>query len=148
MKMTWESQDFLDFAKGLEDFVTFETTLMTATQNIMRVLHDEILKRTPVDTGNLRKMWSAGDNLLFTVDKVQGGYEVTIINKAINKRNLTEAYPNGYMYGVAVNDGHKTPTGGWIQGKFFVEASITQVTESKRLETIVYNELQKWWKSV
>ena len=139
MKITWDFSELIDFGKNITDTHKLETTLMTATQNIARELHEHLLRRTPIDTGNLRKMWSAGDNLKFTVKKVNNGYEVTLINEA---RAL---HKDGYMYGVAVNDGHKTPSGnGWVMGRFFVENSIGATYQST--EQIVAKELQKWWK--
>jgi hypothetical protein len=86
-------------------------------------------------------MWSAGDNLKFTVCEVNGGFEVTFINTA--RANTAD----GFMYGVAVNDGHKKPGGvGWVMGRFFVEKSIL-LTEPQ-VEQIIMNELKKWWDSV
>lgn len=138
MKFEFDLHELVDFSNKLQDTYELETTLMTATQNVARVLHAHLLNNTPVDTGNLRKMWSAGDNLYFTVEKRGSGYEVTFINEAKN---------NGFMYGRAVNDGHKTPDGnGWVMGRFFVEKSIVQVRDSKQLESIVFKELQQWWK--
>lgn len=138
MKLEWNFKELTNFANNLKDTYELETALMTATQNVARVLHDRILMNTPIDTGNLRKMWSAGDNLYFTVEDVDGGYQVTFINEAKN---------NGFMYGVAVNDGHRTPDGsGWVMGRFFVEKSIIQVGSSQQLESIIMRELNKWWK--
>ena len=138
MKLEWNFKKLTNFANNLKDTYELETALMTATQNVARVLHDRILMNTPIDTGNLRKMWSAGDNLYFTVEDVDGGYQVTFINEAKN---------NGFMYGVAVNDGHRTPDGsGWVMGRFFVEKSIIQVGSSQQLESIIMRELNKWWK--
>jgi hypothetical protein len=137
MKLEWDFHEFNDFAKRLQDKHELETALMTATQNVARVLHKHLLLNTPIVTGNLRKMWSAGNNLYFEVKDLGDGYEVTFINAAQN---------NGFMYGVSVNDGHRTTSGGWVMGRFFVEKSIIQVGESQRLENLVYKELQKWWK--
>ena len=138
MKLEWNFKELTNFANNLKDTYELETALMTATQNVARVLHDRLLMNTPIDTGNLRKMWSAGDNLYFTVEDVDGGYQVTFINEAKN---------NGFMYGVAVNDGHRTPDGsGWVMGRFFVEKSIIQVGSSQQLESIIMRELNKWWK--
>ena len=142
MKLEWDFHEFNDFANRLKDTYELETALMTATQNVARVLHQRLLTNTPIDTGNLRKMWSAGDNLYFTVKDVDGGYEVTFINEAINRRYSGE----GFMYGVAVNDGHRSVDGGWVMGRFFVEKSIVQVGSSQQLETIIMTEIQKWWK--
>lgn len=139
MKLKWDFSELTDFAKRLENSYEISSALMTATQNVARVLHQHLLIQTPVKTGNLRKMWSAGDNLLFTVDEIGSGYEVTFINTA--RANSAD----GFMYGVAVNDGHKTPTGGWVMGRFFVEKAILQTAESKQLENIIMTELKKWW---
>ena len=137
MKLEWDFHEFNDFANRLKDTHELETALMTATQNVARVLHDHLLRNTPIITGNLRKMWSAGDNLYFTVEAMGDGYQVTFINESKN---------NGFMYGVAVNDGHRSVNGGFVMGRFFVEKSIIQVGESAKLESIIYKELDKWWK--
>lgn len=139
MKFEWDFSELTLFADRLENGYQFDTAMMTATQNIARVLHQYLLMQTPIDTGNLRKMWSAGDNLRFTVEPVNGGYKVTLINVAQNDK--------GFRYGLAVNDGHKKPNGsGWVMGRFFVEKSILQTTNN--VEQIIMTELQKWWDSV
>ena len=107
----------------------FETAIMTATQEIARELHKALLKNTPIKTGNLRKMWSAGDNLMFNVERVGNGFEVTLVNNAQDDK--------GFKYGRAVNYGHKTPSGGWVAGRFFVEASEAQT------EPLCYNIVQR-----
>ena len=146
MGLIWDISELLEFADNLQDTHDLETSLMTATQKVARVLHSYLLELTPVDTGNLRKMWSAGDNLLFQVERVEGGLEVTFINEAINKRNLSEKYPEGFKYGLAVNDGHSTASGGWVMGRFFVENSI-DLTKGQ-LDNLIMTELRKWWKGV
>ena len=113
----------------------YETALMTATQEIARELHKALLTNTPVVTGNLRKMWSAGDNLSFTVERIKNGYQVTLINDAQDVKE--------FKYGKAVNYGHKTPNGGWVIGNFFVEKSEAQ-TEPKCYD-IVKRNLQKYF---
>lgn len=140
MKVTWDFSEFEKFADGLADKHPFDTAMMTATQNIARVLHGHLLKNTPVDTGNLRKMWSAGGNLAFTVEPVSEGFMVTFVNLAQNAK--------GFRYGLAVNDGHKTTSGGWVMGKFFVEASLLQTAKSTKIDAIIMEQLQKWWDSV
>lgn len=141
MKIEFDFSELYDFADRLKDTHNFETSLMTATQNIARVLHGNLLEQTPIKTGNLRKMWSAGDNLLFIVEKVNGCYEVTLINTASRDSK------DGFMYGTAVNDGHKTPDGsGWVMGKFFVGNSIDLTYP--QVQKIVMTELKKWWGGV
>lgn len=139
MKISWDVTEFVKFAESLSDVHNFDGAMMAATQKVARVLHRHLLNQTPVVTGNLRKMWSAGDNLKFTVEKVNNGFEVTFINTA------RADSADGYMYGVAVNDGHRTPNGGWVMGRFFVERAVLQTAGSAQIEQIIMNELQKWW---
>ena len=142
MDIEWDFSELTKFATNLSGYET-ETALMTVAQKVAKVLHQYLLIQTPVDTGNLRKMWSANNNLQFTVKSVATGFEVTFINTArANSKN-------GFMYGVAVNDGHKTPGGnGWVMGRFFVEKAILQTANSTETEQIIFNELQKWWDSL
>lgn len=142
MKLEFDFKELTDFAYRLSNHHNLETTLMTATKEVAKVLHRYLLIQTPVKTGNLRKMWSAGENLKFTVHRIGSGFEVTFINTA---RANTE---DGFMYGVAVNDGHRTPSGGWVMGRFFVERAILQTANSTQIESIIMRELQKWWDSI
>lgn len=139
MKIDWDFHEFTDFAESLVNKHHFDTAMMTATREVARVLHKYLLIQTPVKTGNLRKMWSAGDNLYFIVEPVNDGFEVTFVNKA--KANSE----NGFMYGLAVNDGHRTVNGGWVMGRFFVEKAILQTENGTQIERIIMNELQQWW---
>lgn len=142
MKLEWDFSELYKFADNLQDKHEIDSAFMVATRNIARVLHQYLLVQTPVDTGNLRKMWSAGNNLLFTVDVVDEGFQVTFINTA---RANTK---NGFMYGSAVNDGHRTVNGGWVMGRFFVERAILQTAGASRIEQMIMNELQKWWDGI
>ena len=146
MKFEWDLSELTEFAENLS--YGLDTALMTATQEIAKVLHKQLLIQTPVDTGNLRKMWSAGDNLFFTVERVNNGFQVTLVNKARSGKDArSDDETTGFMYGLAVNDGHKTPDGtGWVMGRFFVEKSIIQTVP--KTEQIIMRELQKWWESV
>lgn len=139
MKLEWDFKEFTLFAERLQNFHNLDSAMMAATRAIAKVLHKYLLMQTPVKTGNLRKMWSAGDNLLFTVEQDADGYTVTFINTA--RANTSD----GYMYGVAVNDGHMSNNGGWVMGRFFVEKAILQTAGNKQLESIIMNELEKWW---
>lgn len=139
MKVEYDFSELTKFASRLQDTHDLDSALMAATRQVARVLHQHLLIQTPVKTGNLRKMWSAGDNLLFTVNKVGSGYEVIFINTA--RANSAK----GFMYGIAVNDGHRTVSGGWVMGRFFVETAILQTAESTQLENLIMKELKKWW---
>lgn len=134
MNITVDVSEFTRFSKRLQDYERFETALMTAAQKIAKVLHKEVLKRSPVDTGNLRKMWSAGDNLMFYVDRKGDGYEVTLVNKAENS--------DGYKYPWVVNYGYYSSKG-WVMGQFFVENSVAAA--EKVAEKYIRKELTKWF---
>lgn len=135
MKIEVDITEFTKFNKRLRDYERFETALMTASKKIAQVLHKELLKRSPIDTGNLRKMWSAGDNLMFYVERKGNGYEVTLVNEARNE--------HGYKYPWVVNYGHNSSKG-WVDGKFFVEKSIA--ASEKVAEKYIRKELTKWFK--
>ena len=134
MKLEWDLSGLVDFGERLNDYHEFETYIMTATQEIARVYHQALVTRTPVLTGNLRKMWSAGDNLQFTVKQVEGGYEVTLENEAEDEY--------GRKYGQIVNDGYYSKSGKFIKGRMFIENSIGY-TEDK-VNKIIAKQLQKW----
>lgn len=131
--------DFSGVQKALSGLnkEVYETALMTATQEIAKELHKALLQNTPVVTGNLRKAWSSGENLMFNVERVPNGFQVTLINDA------RAGSADGFPYAEAVNNGHKTPNGGWVMGKFFVERSESQ-TEPKCYD-IVRKNLRKYF---
>ena len=136
IEVEWNFDAVQKKLNSLNDEV-YETAIMTATQEIARVLHEALLNNTPVITGNLRKMWSAGDNLLFTVTRIDNSFEVTLINEA--RANSA----NGYQYAYAVNYGHKGKNGGWIAGRFFLEASEAQTEPQCR--SIIEKNLRKYF---
>lgn len=142
MKLKWEYdfKEVIDFCEKIGDPHTSETYLMTATQEIAKLLHKNLLEYTPVKTGNLRKMWSAGDNLLFTVEKLKTCYKVTLVNAA------RTGGKRGYKYGNSVENGHPSPNGGWVMGKFFVKKSIVELGNSKELQAIILKELREWFR--
>ena len=137
MKFEWDLTELDKFSTRLEKAYEFETAMMTATQEIAKVLHQILIGRTPVDTGNLRKMWSAGDNLLFTVEPVKDGYMVTFENKASKKVNDGNGGEKDYYYGWIVNYSPKS------KHRFFVEKSVGVTEEFVRM--IDNDELNKWF---
>lgn len=145
MKLKWDFSEFTEFTERLQDFSKFEIFAKQITKEIANALREALFRNTPVLTGNLAASWGGEENYSFTVQKLKSGYSVTLKNHAMN--NKSPKYPN-FKYGLAVNDGHRTPNGGWVMGKFFVENSIIQTAESNELESIVMREIQNWWKGV
>lgn len=145
MELKWDFSEFTEFAERLQDFSNFDKFAQQITKEIADTLREALFRNTPVLTGNLAASWGGKENYSFTVKKFDYGYSVTLYNRAMN--NKSPKYPN-FKYGLAVNDGHRTPNGGWVMGRFFVEKSIIQTAESNELESIVMREIQKWWKGV
>lgn len=139
MKLQFDFSEVNKFVKRLNNPHDYETAMMTATQELAKVLHKCLLEKTPVKTGNLRKMWSAGDNLLYKVEKKYGGYQVTFVNEAENEY--------GFKYGRAVNYGHRLPYGKRgdrrVPGRFFVENSVIETEEVA--QKIIMRELTRWF---
>lgn len=81
-------------------------------------------KRTPVDTGNLRRKWNIGE-----IRDTGNGYEVEIINP-------TE-------YASYVEYGHRTRDHtGWVQGKFMMTKSEMELEQE--LPKIIEKKLRKF----
>lgn len=138
MKLKYDFDELIQFGKRLNSEYELETTLMTVAREIAKVLHNHIINNTPIETGNLRKMWSAGDNLAFNVEKVSNGYQITLINTAQNEK--------GFKYGLPLNDGHSTVSGGWVMGKFFVDRSVAITENSNQIHRIIRKELDEWFR--
>lgn len=96
----------LDSLAGKTDLDAF---YRQAAKELAARLLTMVKKRTPVDTGALRRGWTIGE-----VKAVEGGYEVEVLNP-------TE-------YASYVEFGHRTrlnPEGGrgWVKGRFMLQIS-------------------------
>lgn len=99
-------RDRLDSLAGKTDLDAF---YRQAAKELAARLLTMVKKRTPVDTGTLRRGWTIGE-----VKAVEGGYEVEVLNP-------TE-------YASYVEFGHRTrlnPEGGrgWVKGRFMLRIS-------------------------
>lgn len=93
-----------------------------------------IIKRTPVDSGELRKSW------ITEVREIADGYEVTI--------------STNILYAPYVNYGHRQEVGRfvktigkrlkqpWVEGSFFIQRAEAQTKKS--IEKVVAKHLKKW----
>ena len=95
--------DSLAWKTGLDAFYR------QAAKELAARLLTMVKKRTPVDTGTLRRGWTIGE-----VKAMEGGYEVEVLNP-------TE-------YASYVEFGHRTrlnPEGGrgWVKGRFMLQIS-------------------------
>lgn len=157
MKFEWDFHELFDFRDALMDTAMFNEYCEKITKEIVAVLHKALINNTPVDFGTLQAFWQTDENYAYLVERKNGGFEVTLINKA--------------KYATWVNDGHKQRPGrfipgywvgnhfrydpnadggmqlkkSWVDGRFFVENSILQVENSSQLDKIIYKELNKWF---
>ena len=136
----------------------FEAAIMTATQEIARELHEALVKNTPVITGKLKSGWNSEENLSFKVEKVDGGYKVTLINDVEYASAVNYGHPSHNQYNkggtpYVVKNRIKVPVANplqnpadatWVWGHFFVEASEAQ-TEPK-CYNIVQKNLRKYFR--
>ncbi len=67
---------------------------------------------TPVETGKTASSWS------YTVNKTRSGYELVFSNSNINK---------GVPIAVILQYGHGTGTGGWVQGRDYINPALQPV---------------------
>lgn len=83
-----------------------------------------VKKRTPVDTGELRRNWTAG-----TVERKGDEIVIEVIN--------------GLLYASYVEYGHRTANHkGWVEGKFMLTVSVAEV--ERMAPKLVERKLQKF----
>lgn len=162
MKFEWDFTELVRFSNNLEND-SFKDWMKTATEEIARVLLETIKRKTPVVTGELLQGWS--DNNIGSLIKVRSnGYEVILVNKV----EYASAVNNGHYSYNQYNKGGKpyivrnrtVPYDGkfggnypnadtYVFGRFFVEKSIFELSESKSIiEGIIMEHLQDWWSGV
>lgn len=152
MKLKFDTRELVDFSKRLKNFSEFERACKEIAQEITKVLHKMLITNTPVVTGELRLGWSGGTNCSYIVKKVWGGYRVELINDVPYALSVNDGHYSYNQYGgpyevknrtVPYTQGNNAPT--FVFGHFFVEKSILTLENSKKLEKIVYKELEKWF---
>lgn len=98
-------RDNLDkMLKNNDEFIKSLTLYLT--RELLRML----IKATPVDSGYLKDGW-----FVIALTKTAGGYEAEIANNT--------------NYASYVNYGHRTKSGGWFDGKFFIELSVAELKD-------------------
>ena len=153
MKLEWDFSELLKFADNLQS-ADLENTFKRITKDISKALLKRMKALTPVgDTYELINGWNGNH---FAVKEVADGYEVLIVNndpKALWVNDGHKAYnqyggPYKIKHRVKVPTPYKWQKGDatwYVFGHFFVERSIVQLKESKKIEDIILQELHKWW---
>lgn len=92
-------------------------------EELAKRLIRKVKKKTPVDTGHLKKNWEAK-------------------KPVVNKNEAYVKVENNVEYAEAVELGHRTKTGGFIEGRFMLKRSIDEL--EKQIPGIYYREMQKF----
>ena len=156
MRIEWDFNELFDFGDKLVEFSRFEAAAKQSAQKIAKVLLRHIKGFTPIgETGELIRGWD-GNNFLVT--EVDGGFEVSIVNTAPYAADVNDGHKAYNQFGgpykihnerrIKVPNRSKWQKGSdtwYVYGHFFVERGIEQFEATTQIETIVYNELRKWW---
>jgi hypothetical protein len=168
MKFEYDFKELSDFADKLRDLAQFEKAMEKATKEIAKVLLRWMKSFTPVEEYTLINGWNGNK---FLVTKKDNGFEVLIVNttpyaldvndghKAYNQyggpypiHNKVTRGPYGKLQGrVQVRSPHKWQRGDatyYVFGHFFVERGILRLCETKEIEEIIMDQLNKWWRSL
>lgn len=160
MKFKWDFSEFYEFAEQLES-VDLDNVFKRIAQAISKELWKRMKMFTPIgETGDLIKGWN---NNNFAVTTTEKGYLVEIINttpyaiwvndghRSFNKWNVGTNKPYVVENRVKVPYQYKWQKGDgthYVFGHFFVERGILSLVNSTQLDTIIFNELMKWWNSL
>ena len=147
-----EFDDFKEFENKLRDDKGLDLLIRDGVQKVAKAFHQMLITRTPVVTGHLRSGWGKGENLLFNVVSVNGGYEVTFTNDVSYASHANDGHYSYNQYGGAYLVKNRTPkiydvagsnkSETYVFGHFFVEKAVVDM-QSYRLEKIIYAELEK-----
>lgn len=127
---SWGKVDFSDFKnlqKKLEKLteVDLDEFCREISKELAARLLRKVIKRTPVGDypsgsgktgGTLRRGWSAAYAEAAEVTQSGNTYMIEMTNPV--------------DYGIYVNYGHRTRSGGWVPGQFFIEISIEELESS------------------
>lgn len=94
----------------------------SCAKRIAGQLLKDVVKRTPVKSGKLASSWKAG-----AIEKDGTTYTITVENNALSD--------NGVPYAVYVEFGHRTRSGGWVEGRKML--TITEDEIKEKMPTVL-----------
>lgn len=98
-------------AQQLEEFFS------SCAKRIAGQLLRDVVKRTPIVSGKLASSWTAGK-----VEKDGDTYTITVENNALSD--------NGVPYAIYVEYGHRTRSGGWVEGRKMLTITEEEIKEA------------------
>lgn len=129
-----------EFQKIIEEMETEKEQLMIDTiKELAARLLRKVIKRTPSDTGNLRRNWAVSD-----VRKNGGNYEIEVSNS-------TE-YASYVEFGHRQTPGRFVPAIGkrlkksWVKGKFMLTISEDEL--KRQAPAVIEKKITEWLKKL
>ena len=129
-----------EFKKIIEEMETEKEQLMIDTiKELTARLLRKVIKRTPSDTGNLRRNWTVSD-----VRKNGGNYEIEVSNS-------TE-YASYVEFGHRQTPGRFVPAIGkrlkksWVKGKFMLTISEDEL--KRQAPAVIEKKITEWLKKL
>lgn len=153
MKVEWDFSELYEFADRVGSLANFDKEMQQAAKRLAKELLKWMKAFTPVDDYELINGW---DGNQFAVTKTDEGFEVLIVNKTPYATSVNDGHKAYNQYGgpypikrrVQVRSPHQWQKGDatyYVFGHFFVERGILRLTETKIVEQIIMEQLQKWW---
>ena len=129
-----------EFQKIIEEMETEKEQLMIDTiKELAARLLRKVIKRTPSDTGNLRRNWTVSD-----VRKNGENYEIEVSNSA--------EYASYVEFGHRQTPGRFVPAIGkrlkksWVKGKFMLTISENEL--QKQAPAVIEKKITEWLKKL
>lgn len=117
-----------------------EEFLESCAKELAARLLAKVIKRTPSDTGTLRRGWTGGEN-----QNAKAYADSLSIRHVGNKYQIDITNP--IEYASYVEYGHRTPNhAGWVEGRFMLTISETELNNSS--DKIIKAKLNKYMKEV
>lgn len=117
----WDLEELNTYANNLSNNM-LDGVATEILKDSGRYFIEDVRRRTPVDTGNLRASWSSPENMAMAVTRDGDIQKITFTNKARNPRTK-KGDDQFKMYASYVEEGYHTTSGRWIPGHWFVKAS-------------------------
>lgn len=106
---------------------TIDQFLQDVLLQLVYRLDAKVKKRTPVDTGNLRRNWRVGD-----IRRIANGYQVE--------------YFNNTEYAPYIEFGHRQKGGGFVPGRYMLKISEQELQQEA--EKLIMKETETFLKSI
>lgn len=156
MHFEWDFSELVAVASRLESLGEFEKHMSEAAKRISKALLKWMKEFTPTDSYELVSGW---DGNQFAITKKGNVFEVLIVNKTPYALPVNDGHKAYNQFGgpypvkrrIKVRSAHQWQTDAsewYVFGHFFVERGIIRLKDTKEIEQIIMDELQKWWASV